>query len=298
MPDSFDHLRLFCDIVDLNSVSQGARRNDITQSAASQHLRELERGFRAMLLDRSTRPFTLTAAGRLYYEMSRDVLARHEAFLKALDAAKGVELGTVHGVVRVAAIYSVGIAGMSKLEAEFSARYPAASVEMAYLRPEKVYEAVRQDQAEIGLVSYPQAARDLTVTPWLSERMVVAVGLSHLLARKKKVRPRDLSGLDFAAFDADLPIRRHIDRFLRANGAAVNVTAHLDNIPMVKEVIALGKHIGILPERVLEEDVRLGRLRAIPMTVDLRRPLGIVRRKGRQLSLAAERFLELLSGVR
>ena len=294
MPDSFDHLRLFCDIVDLNSVSQGARRNDITQSAASQHLRELERGFRATLLDRSTRPFTLTPAGQLYYEMSRDVLARHQAFLKALDATKG----KVHRVVRVAAIYSVGIAGMSKMEAEFSARYPEASVEVAYLRPEKVYEAVRQDQAEIGLVSYPQAARDLTVTPWLSERMVVAVGLSHPLARKKKVRPVDLSGLDFAAFDADLPIRRHIDRFLRAHGAAVNVTAHLDNIPMVKEVIALGKHIGILPERVLEEDVRLGRLRAIPMTVELRRPLGIVRRKGRQLSLAAERFLELLSGAR
>jgi LysR family transcriptional regulator, transcriptional activator of the cysJI operon len=291
MPDSFDHLRLFRDIVDLSSISQGAQRNHITQSAASQHLRELERGFRTTLLDRSTRPFTLTSAGRLYYEMAADVLARHQAFLEALNQTKG----SVQGVVRVAAIYSVGIAGMSKMEAEFSSRYPQARVEMEYLRPEKVYAAVRQDQAEIGLVSYPQAARDLMVKPWLSERMVVAVGLSHPLANHKKVRPTELSGLDFAAFDADLPIQRHIDRFLRAHGAAVNIAMHLDNIPMVKEVIALGKQIAILPERILEEDVRLGRLRVIPMTVDLRRPLGIVRRKGRQLSLAGERFLELLS---
>ena len=41
------------------------------------------------------------------------------------------------------------------------------------------YEAVRREQAEIGLVSYPQASREVLVTPWLEERMVVAVGLQQ-----------------------------------------------------------------------------------------------------------------------
>src|SRR5258706_13488687 len=100
----FDHLRLFRDIADLNSVSRGAERNGVTQSAASQHLQELESRFGLALLDRSTRPFTLTPAGRLYYDLCRDVLVRQESFDAALDAAKG----EVQGVVRVAAIYSVG----------------------------------------------------------------------------------------------------------------------------------------------------------------------------------------------
>ena len=182
MAGPFDHLRLFRDIVDLNSVSRGAERNGVTQSAASQQLQELEGRCGLALLDRSTRPFTLTPAGRLYYDMCRDVVARYETFDAALDAAKG----QVQGVVRVAAIYSVGLSGMSRLEAEFTARYPQARVEVEYLRPEKVYDAVRRDQAELGLVSYPQAARDLLVTPWLEERMVVAVGLEHPLAGKDR----------------------------------------------------------------------------------------------------------------
>ena len=52
----FDHLRLFRDVVDGGSVSRGAERHGITQSAASQHLRELEKRLGVRLLDRSTRP--------------------------------------------------------------------------------------------------------------------------------------------------------------------------------------------------------------------------------------------------
>jgi DNA-binding transcriptional LysR family regulator len=294
VPDPFDHLRLFRDIVDLSSVSSAAARNGITQSAASQHLRELEGRLHTALLDRATRPLRPTPVGRLYYEMSRDVLARYEEFETSRDALRG----DVHGVVRVAAIYSVGLSGMTRLQTEFAARYPQARLEVEYLRPEKVYEAVRSDQVEVGLVSYPQAARDLIITPWLEERMVAAVGQEHPLAGRKKVHPRDLAGFDFVSFDADLPIRRHIDRFLRQHGAKVRSTMHFDNIPSVKEAIALGTHVSILPERLLEDDVRDGRLRVIPMTVDLRRPLGIVRRKKRQISPTAGRFVALLESSR
>ena len=63
---SFDHLQLFKEIVHQKSISKGAVACGITQSAASQHLQELERRLDTVLLDRSTRPFTLTPAGRLY----------------------------------------------------------------------------------------------------------------------------------------------------------------------------------------------------------------------------------------
>src|SRR2546423_12936452 len=111
MPDAFDHLRLFRDIVDLNSVSHGAERNHITQSAASQQLREWERSFGRPLLDRATRPFTVTPAGRLYYEIARDVLARQEPFAAGLEGLKG----DGQGLVRVAAVHAVRLFGNVEL---------------------------------------------------------------------------------------------------------------------------------------------------------------------------------------
>ena len=63
---SFEHLSLYRDIVQARSLSRGAAMNGISQSAASQQLHELETRLGVTLLDRSTRPFTLTSAGRLY----------------------------------------------------------------------------------------------------------------------------------------------------------------------------------------------------------------------------------------
>ena len=119
---NFDHLKLFRDIAQARSVSRGAQMNAVSQSAASQQLQELERNLSVSLLDRSTRPLALTPAGRLYYDLCRDVLRRKEEF----DAALGGLLHGVEGTVRVASIYSVGLSEMSRLEGEFQSRWPVA----------------------------------------------------------------------------------------------------------------------------------------------------------------------------
>jgi len=286
----FAHCKLFKDIVQARSVSRGAAQNRISQSAASQHIQELEHHLGVALLDRSTRPFMLTPAGRLYYELCRELLHRKEEFDAALDRLKG----EVEGTVRVASIYSVGLSEMSHLKDEFSRRYPNAHLEVEYLRPDKVYEMVLADRADLGLVSYPEATRQLAVRPWRQEEMVVAASPAHPLARRAALKPADLSGQEFVGFDEELPIRRKIDHFLRDQGVAVNITMHFDNIEMVKEAVALGAAISILPARVMQSDVREGRLVGIPMEAALVRPLGIVHRRRKKFNRATQCFLELL----
>ncbi len=284
---TLEHLRLFRDIVQVRSLSRAAAANGISQSAASQHLQEIERQFGVDLLDRSTRPFTVTPAGRLYAEFCRDVLRRMDEFEAGLDSLKN----EVEGTVRVASIYSVGISEMSRLKAEFSRRDPKARLEVEYLRPEKVYEAVIAERADLGLVSYPVATKEIAVIPWRAETMVVAAAREHPLARLSLVRPPDLAGHEFAAFDDDLPIRHEIDRFLREHAVEVRVTMHFDNIQMIKEAVALGAAISILPARVLGADKRIC---GIALEGDLVRPLGIIHRRRKQFHRAAQAFLKLL----
>ncbi len=147
----FAQLLLYRDIVQSRSISRGASMNGVTQSAASQALQELERQLDVRLLDRSRRPLEVLAAGRLFYDFARDVLRRQQDFTTSMEEMKG----TVGGMVRIAAIYSVGISEMSRLEREFNLRLPSAQLEVNYLRPEKVYQAVAEERVDIGLVSYP-----------------------------------------------------------------------------------------------------------------------------------------------
>jgi DNA-binding transcriptional LysR family regulator len=290
----FDHCKLFRDIAVHRSVSRGAEMNGISQSAASQHIHDLERRLKTILIDRRTRPWNLTAAGRSYLELCREVLRREEEFLAGLD-----ELARrVQGEVRVASIYSVGLSEMSRIQEEFGRLYPECNLHVSYLRPNKIYEALLSDQADLGLVSYPESTRELAVIPWRQEEMCVAVAPGHPLAGRERVTPADLDGCDFAGFDTDLQIRHEVDRFLREAGAEVHMAMEFDNIQMVKEAVALGACVSILPARTMQAEIAQGRLVSIPLREpELRRPVGIVHRRRKQFNRAMTRFVELLRQI-
>ncbi|HTB12759.1 MAG TPA: LysR family transcriptional regulator [Bryobacteraceae bacterium] len=287
-----ESLKLFRDIAQTRSFSRGAALNSVSQSAASQQIQELEQDLGIELFDRSTRPLVVTAAGHLYSDFCRDVLRRREEFNVALDRMKQ----EVEGTVRVASIYSVGLSEMVQLEQEFGRRLPEAKLEVEYLRPEKVYWSVLSDSADLGLVSYPEPSREITVIPWRQEEMVVAASPYHPLAQQGgTLAPSDLQAVDFIGFDDDLPIARDIDRFLAGQGIKVNTTLHFDNIQMIKEAVAHRVGVSIMPARIMKDEIAQGRLVAIPIAApELYRPLGIIHRKKKRFYPVAQAFLELL----
>jgi len=287
----FENLKLFRDIAQMKSISRGATLNEISQSAASQYMQEMERRLGVSLLDRTTRPLALTPAGKLFFDLCRDVLRREEQFQLQLDNLKGL----VEGAVCVASIYSIGLSEMSRLQDEFAARFPHAQLHVDYLRPDKVYEAVMADQADLGLVSYPVGTKDLAVIPWREEEMAVAATPSHPLAKKAVLVPADLNGQEFVGFDEELMIRRELDHFFREQGIEIQLAMQFDNIQMIKEAVALGSGISILPARTMQAEIAQGRLVSIPLHApELVRPVGIVHRKRKRFSHAVESFLELL----
>ena len=256
--------KVFKDIAQTRSFSRAAESNNISQSAVSQQVQEVEKVLGVALLDRSSRPLTVTPAGQLYVEFCTDVLRRREQ----LDDALGRLLHKIEGDVRIACIYSVGVSQLVRLESEFKKDHPASDVQVLYLRPEKVYAAVLSGDAELGIVSYPVANREMETIPWRQEEMVLAAAPSHALAKRAAALRgplplEDLQGVNFVGFDEELPIRRHVDRFLKEKGIEVNVEVFFDNIEMVKEAVSHGVGVGILPFRSMREDVQQKRLTAI-----------------------------------
>ncbi len=57
------NLKVFCDVVGRHSFSKAAADNSMTQSGASQAVQHLEDHLQVQLIDRSKRPFVLTAEG-------------------------------------------------------------------------------------------------------------------------------------------------------------------------------------------------------------------------------------------
>src|SRR6188508_2935484 len=193
-------LKIFCDIVDLGSFSQAAKLNGVSQSNASQVVHQLEERLGVKLIDRSKRPFVLTAEGEVYYEGCRPLVQRYFA-LEEEVRTMGQE---VAGRVRVASIYSVGLSHMNEFIQHFMGLYPKANIRLDYEHPARVYELVENDQVDLGLVSFPKSSRNVAGITWREEPMVFVCSPQHPLAKLPSVRIEDLQGVNMVGFDQGL----------------------------------------------------------------------------------------------
>jgi DNA-binding transcriptional LysR family regulator len=288
---TLETLRLFCDVVRLRSFSRAAAAGGVSQSAASQAIQQLEAELDATLLDRTRRPLEPTAEGRRFYESCRGLLAGFDKARADLAASRQ----RVEGTVRVAAIYSVGLHDMSRHMQPFMAAYPHARVLLECLHPHKVVEAVLNDEADLGILSYPAASRALQVLALREEPMVVVTHPSHRLARRRRVSPADLDGERFVAFDHDLPIRRAIDRALKQHGVRVEVAMEFDNVETIKQAIGIAAGISILPAPTVQKESEIKTLAVAELALPgLVRPIAIIHRRGRHLTAAVTRFITQL----
>lgn len=291
---NIDTIRVFCDVVRCHSFSRGAKINEVSQSAATQSVHRVEQHFGVQLIDRSKRPFVLTPEGQTCYEGFREVLELYDSVEARVHSLQS----EISGLVRVAAIYSVGLHDMRRCMQEFMLKYPKANVRLEYLHPSKVLDAVVNAEVDLGIISYPTPSPDLNVIPLRSERMVVVCPPGHPLAKHQTITADQLQGLDFVSFDRELIIRKDIDRYFRQHSINVRMVMEFDNIETIKEAVEIGSGVSILPEPTVRDDVENGLLAAIRMVEpELFRPLGIIYRQRRVFTPTIAKFIELLQHV-
>ncbi len=288
------HLRfveIFCEVAQRRSFSKGAAALGVSQSSASQAVGLLERRLGAKLIDRSQRPFELTPAGLVYFEGCRNLLDRFRAIEDQVRAAAD----RVAGTVRVAAIYSVGLMQMEQYVQRFEEQYPEARLRLEYLHPDRVYQQLIADEADLGLVSYPRHGGDFVSIDWQEQPMVLVVPLQHRLAARRSIEVGELDGEDYVGFTRELTIRREVDRQLKRAHVAVQVVHEFDNIETIKRAIEIGSGVALLPQPTVWQEISSGALAAVELSdVALVRPLGIVHRRNKQLPTAVQKFIDLL----
>lgn len=284
-------LKLFCDVVGQRSFSRAATDNGISQSGASQMVHQLEDHLGVKLIDRSKRPFVMTAEGEVYYNGCRKVVQK----LIALEEEVRSLHHEVSGRVTVASIYSVGLSHLNRYVQRFLSQNPKAKLKTEYQHPDRVYQLVESDRVDLGLVSYPKSSRTIKAVTWRHEPMVLVCAPEHPLAQQDSVTLGKLASLDVISFDGDLQIRREIDRTLASHDVDVRVAMEFDNIETIKRAIEINAGVSLLPEPTVEREVAAGSLVAKPLDdVELTRPLGIIYRGGIEFGKTARRFKQLL----
>jgi LysR family transcriptional regulator, transcriptional activator of the cysJI operon len=286
-------LKVFVDLVDMQSFSLAAERNFITQSAVSQQIRTLEDKFKRRLLERvrGRREVRLTPAGGVFYRECKNVLASYDQLNESMRSL----VGKISGTVRVATVYSVGLHELPPKVREFMSKFPHAKIDLEYSRTTRVVRDVLNGTVELGVVSFPEPKRGLTIVPMASDRLVLICPPEHKFAEKKQVKAKALNNLDFVLFERDIPTRKATDKILKSHGVEVCKVAEFDNIETIKRAVEVGFGVAIVPYLSVKDEEKNGQIVVVQLAEkDWTRPVGVVYRTDRTLSVAAKKFVQLL----
>ncbi|MBI4004437.1 MAG: LysR family transcriptional regulator [Candidatus Omnitrophica bacterium] len=289
-------LQIFRDVVESRSFTEAARRNYLTQSAVSQHLKMLERHFGSSLIERGNRLIGLTPAGRLVYDAALGILKQYAH----LEGQLKKPPREVSGTLRVAATLSIGLHDLPPYVTVFMKQYPKIDVQLAYLKAPQVYEAVLTERADLGVAGAPEPHPQLKALLFKKDRLVLIVPSGHPWSKQRRISLSRLDGQPFIALQKGSLIRRTLDRVLRRRGVRVEVIYEFDNIELIKRAVEVGVGLSIVPRGTAVQEAQAGSLKLLEIAEGpLEYPMKILTRKYGERSLPAQQFINsLLSSSR
>ena len=152
----FRQMKYFISVVECSSFTEAAEQCYISQSAISQQIRSLEKELGVELIHRENRRFTLTPAGKYFYEQSKGILNEVEDIRReTFRIGKDKELELKIGYLRC---YSGQ--ELHQAVAEFSRLYPEVSIHIVNGTHEELYDLLRFGGADLDLTDQRRASSD------------------------------------------------------------------------------------------------------------------------------------------
>ena len=284
-----ENFKTFCDLVETQSFSKAARLNEVTQSAVSQQLKAMESFYDMLIIDRNQKKFRLTQQGTTLYGTFKEILNLYEKLNCEIQEMRNV----VSGTVSISTVNSIGLHELPPYLKAFMKDFPSVNTRVEYRRANLVYEDVLHGSSDVGLVAFPVKHKELKILPFATDELVVAMNPNHPLSKKKSLKVNDLEGVDFIAFEKDIPTRKATDEILKKANIDVSIVMEFDNVETVKRGLEINAGVAIIPKNTVSNET--DRKQLITLRLDNGshiRPLSLIYKKSRMLTPALRSFIE------
>lgn len=268
----------------------------LSQPAISRRIELLERELGAPLFERLHGGARLTDAGRAFLPYARQVLAAARDGAEAVRAVETEERGEV-------ALALVGTLASTPLTAQLQAfreAHPTIRLTLRTARSDEVGALVERGEVHLGL-RYFADPRPAIVSCHVRDEPLLVIGAHHSTLVSATSRDvRSLAGIPWVAFptgDASSgePFARAVEQQLHRRGLDDAEIVITDSLTAQKRLIEAGFGLGLLPASSVEEELRLGTLRVLPIAdLQVSIPVMLIHRRRAYLGRAARRLVEVL----
>lgn len=282
--------RYLYEAVSTGSVRNAAEKLGIVPSAVSRQISLLEEELGVALLERQRNGVVPTEAGQLILDYYRQHVAHQHDLLAKVDAVRGLYSGTV-SIVSGEGFAQELIEGPLR---SFRAQYPGVAIALEIYGTNEILRRVREDQAEMGLIYYAPSDPLITAQASAHQPMHAVVATNHPLADSASTTLQALTAWPIALLQGVYGIRQLVDYAEQTDQIRLSPVLTSNLISVLMRFVCSGQGVTLLPPCAVTSELAQGLVKVIPIHNPAfeHAQMQLITRKGRQLSPAAQRFMQ------
>ena len=256
------HLRLVTEVAHAQSVTRAADKLNVTQSAVSHQLRDIEERLGTPLFIRSGRRMLPTAAGRHLVETAERVLgeiARAEATVSQLARNEG-------GEFRVCTQCHTGYHWLPPVLEVVRRRYPGVELRIAAEHTMRTIDALLEAQLDLAIVNRCPRDRRLTLRPLFEDEHAAIVPAGHPWARRSFVSADDLAAERMFLYSRSIDESYIVQQVMRPAGVEPKRVTFLQLTEGIVEMVKAGMGVSVLPTWSIAPALESGAVIAVRIT--------------------------------
>jgi LysR family hca operon transcriptional activator len=242
------HLRYFIAIADTGSFTRAADFLHTSQPSLSRQFQDPEAAVGVALIERNSRRLGLTAAGQVFLDESRQVLAQLEhAVEKAGHTARGNMPRLALGFIFIFGIEMELLVSVTKALHD---DLKSVDLSMRSQSSPELVAAVHRQELDAAFVRPDETTRGLALVPLRSERLIVVLFASHRLAQARRMRVEDLAEEPFVTVaNKSAPVLDAVIRsYIEQHGISPDTVYEAQNLTMAFSLITSMGAVGLLPQ--------------------------------------------------
>ena len=241
----FRELRTFCIVSKLGSVSAAAHFLNLGQPAATKHLKKLEGELGVELLFRGRRPIQLTSAGAALLEVVNPLV-------EGISALESFTYNLEHtGPVNIAAPSVLITLALHDSVTGFRRKYPKNLIRFWSCGEPDILRMVAEGDADLGILLTADVPAIFDFSPLFAIEQALIAAKGHPVNTGGEPTFSSLARWPMILMSPLSRTRRLLDEAFEKRGLQYDLVMETDSIETIKQYIAGGAAISILPDATL-----------------------------------------------
>jgi DNA-binding transcriptional LysR family regulator len=283
-------LQVFDAVATLGSVTAAAAKLNMSQSAASSALTDLQIILRRPLFAHAKgRPLQITDEGKRLRPIIRSLLGGVQ------DIEQADANAPLSGKLVVGATAMIAETVLPRLCVEFMQLHPEVQIRVEVEAVGDMFQRLARFELETALIEIFPDIDGIELIKWRTDELVLVVAARHPLAMRQNLAIKDLEGQAWCTREANSSTSSRLRYMLHEQIGQIHVAFEATSNWAVRHAVIAGGGIGCLSRELVQFDLNNGRLCQLDVTdfsftrvLSLARPKNIRRSR---LTAAFDQFL-------